>query len=330
MTIRKTRWGILGLGRISATFAEALAVIPEAELVAVGSRNRETADAFAGKYRAKRAYPSYEEFARDSEVEVVYIGTPHPYHAENTFLCLEAGKAVLVEKPFAMHEREANRMVEASRRAKRFVMEAMWTHFLPAVLRLEELVGKGLIGEPRILTADFGFRAPFDPKGRLFDPALGGGSLLDVGVYPLALATRLFGEPQKVQSSAVLGATGVDEQASFLLDYAGGRQALLGSSVRTVTSQTATLFGTDGSLRIPSPWWKGQKLVLARPGMEEETFDLPFEGNGYPHEAREVMSCLAEGRLESPRMPHAFSLLVVRTMDRIRAPWGMKYPGDLA
>jgi predicted dehydrogenase len=325
---KKTRWGILGLGRISATFAEALAVIPEAEVTAVGSRSLETAQAFATKYKAKRAHPTYEALAKDPEVEVIYIGTPHPLHCENTLLCLEAGKAVLCEKPFAIHEREARRMVETAHRAKRFLMEAMWTHFLPSVLKLEELVAQGAIGEPRLLQADFGFRAPFDPKGRLFDPALGGGSLLDVGIYPLALATRLFGEPVKVQSGAVLGQTGVDEQASFLLDYSRGRQAILASAVRTETSQSATLYGTEGSLRIPRPWWKGQELVLVRPGRDEERLQLPFEGNGYPHQAREVMRCLSEGRQESPRMSHDFSLLVMRTMDRIRAPWGPMYAAD--
>ena len=325
----KTRWGILGCGRISGTFAEGLAVIPEAELVAVGSRTQASADAFASKYKAKRGHASYEALVRDPEVDVIYIGTPHPHHAENTLLCLEGGKAVLCEKPFAMHERQAKTMVEAAKRTKRFLMEAMWTHFLPAILRFEELVGKGAIGEPRLLQADFCFRAPFDPKGRLFDPALGGGSLLDVGVYPLALATRLFGEPAKVQSSAVLGQTGVDEQAAFLLDYSGGRQAMLSSAVRTEMSQSATLYGTEGCLKILRPWWKGQKLVLARPERDEETMDVPLEGNGYPHEAREVMRCLAEGRLESPRMPLDFSLLVMRTMDRIRAPWGMRYPADV-
>jgi len=324
---RKTRWGILGTGRICRTFAEALAVIPEAELVAVGSRTKGAAAGFAEKYKARRAHESYEALARDPDVQAIYIGTLHPFHCENTLLCLEAGKAVLCEKPLAMHEREARRMVEAARRTGSFLMEAMWTHFLPAVGRAFELVRSGSVGELLMVQADFGFKAPFDPKGRLFDPALGGGSLLDVGIYPVALATRLLGEPSRVQSSAVLGKTGVDEQAAMVLEYGGGRQAILSSAVRTETSHAAVLSGSEGRIRIEPPFWRGQRLVVSAGG-REETVDLPYEGNGYTHEAREVMGCLAGGLPESPRMTHEFSLSVMRTLDRIRAPWGMRYPAD--
>ncbi|HXX93898.1 MAG TPA: Gfo/Idh/MocA family oxidoreductase [Planctomycetota bacterium] len=321
------RWGILGTGRISGNFAEALAICPEGELVAVGSRSEASAAAFAQKHRARRAHGSYEALARDPEVDAIYVGTLHPYHCENTILCLEAGKAVLCEKPFAMHEREARKMVETARRTKRFLMEAMWTHFLPAVVRAFDLVGKGAIGELRMVHADFGFRAPFDPKGRLFDPAQGGGSLLDVGVYPVSLATRLLGEPSRIQSSAVLGKTGVDEQASMLLDYEGGRQAVLSSAVRTETTHTAWLSGSEGRIKIEAPFWKGQRVIVSAGG-KEEAMDLPFDGNGFPHQAREVMRCLAQGLVESPRMTHEFSLLVMRTLDRIRAPWSMRYAAD--
>ena len=323
----KTRWGILGTGRISRTFAEALAVIPEAELVAVGSRTKGAAADFAAKYKVARAHESYEALANDPGVEAIYIGTPHPYHCDNTILCLEAGKAVLVEKPFAMNQREARRMVETALRTKRFLMEAMWTHFLPAIVRSFELVDRGAIGELLMVHADFGFRAPFDPHGRLFDPALGGGSLLDVGVYPVSLATRLFGEPIRIESSAVLGQTGVDEQAAMMLEYPGGKQALLSSAVRTETGHGAVLSGSAGRIRIEPQFWRGQKLVVSVGG-RDETIDLPFEGNGYPHQAREVMRCLAEGALESSRMSHEFSLRVMRTLDRIRAPWGLRYPGE--
>jgi len=323
----KTRWGILGTGRICRSFAEGLAVIPEAELVAVGSRTMEAAAGFAGTFKARRAHGTYEALAHDPQVDAIYIGTPHPLHCENTILCLEAGKAVLCEKPFAMHEREARRMVETARRTKRFLMEAMWTHFLPAVVRAFELVGKGAMGDLRMVHADFGFRAPFDPKGRLFDPALGGGSLLDVGVYPVSLATRLLGEPTRIQSSATLGKTGVDEQAAMLLEYEGGRQAVLSSAVRTETSHAAWISGSEGRIKIEAPFWKGQRLLVSSGG-KEEAIDLPFEGNGYPHQAREVMRCLGEGLVESPRMTHEFSLLVMRTLDRIRVPWGIRYPAD--
>jgi predicted dehydrogenase len=324
---RKTRWGILGTGRICGTFAEALAVIPDAELVAVGSRTRSSAAAFAEKHKAGRAHESYEALARDPEVQAIYIGTPHPLHCANTILCLEAGKAVLVEKPFAMNEREARRMVETAKRTKGFLMEAMWTHFLPAVVRFFEMARSGAIGDLRMLHADFGFVAPFDPKGRLFDPALGGGSLLDVGVYPVSLASRLFGEPARIHSSAALGKTGVDEQAAMILEYDGGRQAVLSSAVRAQTGHAALLSGLTGRIRIEPPFWHGQRLSVSAGG-KDETLELPYEGNGYTHQAREVMRCVALGLPESPMMSHEFSLGVMRTLDRIRAPWGLKYPSE--
>jgi predicted dehydrogenase len=234
---------------------------------------------------------------------------------------------VLVEKPFAMNEREARQMVDAAKRTKRFLMEAMWTHFLPAVAHCFELTAKGAIGDPFLLHADFGFTAEFDPRSRLFNPDLGGGSLLDVGVYPVSLATRLFGEPSKIQSSAVLGKTGVDEVAAMILEYEGGKRALLSSTIRSETGQGAVLSGTTGRIRIEPQFWCSQKLTVSGGG-KQETLDLPYEGNGYPHQAREVMRCLAEGVLESPRMTQEFSLQVMRTLDRIRAPWGLRYPGE--
>jgi predicted dehydrogenase len=288
----------------------------------VGSRSAGSAAEFAAQHRVPRVHASYESLAKDV-VDAIYVATPHPFHAENAVLCLKAGKAVLVEKPFAMNEREAKEMVDVARKEKRFLMEAMWTHFLPAIVRAEELVKKGAIGELLMVQADFGFRAPFDPKSRLFDPALGGGSLLDVGVYPVSLALRLLGEPSKIQSAAVLGATGVDEQASMILEYAGGRQALLASAVRTETSQAATLSGSAGRIRIEAPFWKSQRLTV-----KDEAVDLPFRGNGYTHQAIEVARCLAEGMLESPRMSHAFTLSVMKTLDAIRRPWGLRYPSD--
>jgi predicted dehydrogenase len=321
--VKKIRWGILGTGRIAGTFAEALAVLPDVELAAAGSRTAGSAKEFAAKHKVPRAYDSYEALANDERVDAIYVATPHPYHREHAILGLRAGKAVLVEKPFAMNEREALEMIEVARKEKRFLMEAMWTHFLPAVERAFDLARKGAIGELRMVQADFGFRAPFDPKGRLFDPALGGGSLLDVGVYPVSLATRLLGEPAKIQSAAVLGTSGVDEQASMILEYAGGAQAVLASAIRTETSQGATIAGTEGRIRIEAPFWKSQKLTV-----KDEVVDLPFRGNGYTHQALEVARCLVEGALESPRMSHAFSLSVMRTLDALRRPWGLRYPAD--
>ncbi len=193
--MRKIAWGILGTGRIAGNFAADLALLPDAELVAVGSRSEATAQSFAGRFGAPHAHGSYEALAADPAVEVIYIATPHPLHAENMKLCLRAGKAVLCEKPFTLNAREAEEVIALAREQKLFLMEAMWTRFLPAVVRARELIEQGAIGEVRLLLADFGFRAAFDPHHRLFDPQLGGGALLDLGVYCVSLASMLFGPP---------------------------------------------------------------------------------------------------------------------------------------
>lgn len=324
------RWGILGAGNIAHAFAAGLAVAEGAELAAVGSRDGARAEAFAGRYGAARAHGSYEALVADAGVDAVYVATPHVFHHAHTLLALEHGKAVLCEKPLALNAREAEAMAAAARSRGLFLMEAMWTRLLPHVTRALELVASGAIGEVRQLTADFGFRSEVDPASRLFDPALGGGSLLDVGVYPLWLAQALFGEPLEVASLANLGATGVDEEAAVVLRHARGQLALLFSAVRLRTPHEATLVGTEGHLRLLPPWWKPSAVLLHRAGREPERIAPPALGNGYAHEILEVGRCLREGRLESPALPLAGSLAVARTMDRLRALWGLGYPTEAA
>jgi len=320
------RWGILGTGRIARTFAQGLANLPDAALVAVGSRSSEAAAAFGDEFAVPHRHASYEGLAADPEVDAVYVATPHSLHRDNSLLCLEAGKAVLCEKPFAINGGQAEEVVALARKRGRLVMEAMWTRFLPAIVRVRELLAEGAIGEVRLLSADFGFRAPFDPHGRLFDPHLGGGALLDVGVYTVSLASMVFGPPARVTSMAHLGPTGVDEQAAVVLGYERGQLAVLTTAVRTSTPQEATLMGTGGHIRIHSQWWHPTMLTLSVEGREEEVIHLPFEGNGYHYEAAEVMRCLRAGRLESEVMPLDETLGIMRTMDRIRAQWGLRYP----
>jgi predicted dehydrogenase len=320
------RWGILGTGRIAKTFAQGLAVLPDAELVAVGSRSQTTADAFGDMFHVPHRHASYEGLAADPDVDVVYVATPHSLHRDNSLLCLEAGKAVLCEKPFAINAAQAEEVVALARECGRFVMEAMWTRFLPAIVRVRGLLAEGAIGEVRLLSADFGFRAEFDPRGRLFDPYLGGGALLDVGVYTVSLASMVFGPPARIVSMAHLGPTGVDEQAAVILGYERGQLAVLTTAVRTSTPQEAILMGTGGQMRIHSQWWHPTTLTLALEGREEEVIYLPFEGNGYHYEAAEVMDCLRSGRLESDVMPLDETLAIMETMDQMRAQWGLRYP----
>ncbi|HWQ13077.1 MAG TPA: Gfo/Idh/MocA family oxidoreductase [Roseiflexaceae bacterium] len=326
MTTTPTRWGIIGTGRIAGVFAEGLRELPDAQLVAVGSRAQESAEAFGARHGASRRYASYEAVAADPEVDAVYIATPHSAHAENTIMCLEAGKAVLCEKPFAINARQAARMVAVARERRVFLMEAMWTRFLPVLVRVRQLLAEGAIGEVRMVTSDFGFRTTVNPKSRLFDPALGGGGLLDVGVYPISLASMVFGgEPERIASMADIGETGVDEQGAAILGYGPGRMAIVWTAVRTNTPHETTILGAEGRIRIHPPSWCPTAFTISRPSGEERV-ELPFPGNGYQFEAAEVARCLRAGRLESDVMPLDETLAIVRTMDRIRAQWGLRYP----
>jgi len=321
----KIRWGILGPGKIAHKFAEGLKSVKDAELAAVGSRSKERAEKFAAEFGDARCHASYEDLAADADVDAIYVATPHPMHKGHSILCLRAGKAVLCEKPFTINAAQAQEVIDVTRQEGVFCMEAMWTRFLPYIVKLRELLADGAIGEVRMLAADFGFRAGFDPASRLLDPNLGGGGLLDVGVYPVSLASMILGEPTDVVALADIGTTGVDEQAAYVLKYAEGRLAVMYSAVRTKTPMEATIMGTEGDIRLHSAWWCGEKMTVTAGG-ESKTIDLPREGNGYNYEAEEVGRCLRAGNTESDVIPLAETLSVMRTLDAIRAEFGLKYP----
>lgn len=323
-----TKWGIIGTGNIARQFARGLRYVPDAELVAVGSRSRTTADHFGAEFNVSKRYPTYEALLDDPDVEVIYISTPHPFHYENTMMCLDAGKHVLCEKPFAMNVKQVNNMIRSARHKKLFLMEAMWTRFLPAMVKVKELIAAGAIGEARMLTADFGFRADFDPQNRLFAPELGGGALLDVGVYPIALASMLWGTPDNITAKAHLGATGVDEQIALIFQYRDGQLAQLSAATRVRTPQEAWIMGTEGMIHITPEWWRPTRFSLIKPGAAPEVFDLPYEGTGYQFEAIEVGWALRAGELESPVMPLDESLEIMRMMDTARAQIGLTYPNE--
>ena len=320
------RWGILGTGAIAKTFAEGLSVLPDAELVAVGSRTQDSADAFGDAYHIPHRHPSYAALASDRDVDVIYIGTPHSLHCEDTIMCLDAGKAVLCEKPFAINASQATDMIALAREKGLFLMEAMWSRFLPIIVQVRGLLADGAIGDLRMLSVDFGFRADVDPKSRLFDPHLGGGALLDVGIYPISLASMLLGPPTRITSMAHLGETSVDEQAAIIFGYGEGQLAILATAIRTDTPVEATLSGTKGRIRIHAPWYHGTALTLSVTDHEDVVMRLPYKGNGYTHEAIEVMRCLREGKLESDIMSLDETLSIMETMDTVRAQWGLSYP----
>ena len=323
--MKTIRWGILSTGSIAHKFAKGLNDLPATELLAVGSRSQASADAFGDEFGIERRYASYTELAADPDLDVVYVGTPHTLHRENTLMLLDAGKAVLCEKPFALNLEQAKEMVETARRNELFVMEAVWTRFLPHMVKARELIDEGALGEVRLLQADFGFRMGVDPEHRLFDPAFGGGALLDVGIYPVSLAHELFGPPAEIKSFGNLGETNVDEENAVMLQHKGGELSMLASSLRLDTSQEALITGTEGRLKLHSPWWAPTNLTLVR-GEEVELFEIPCPLNGYNYEALEVNRCLRGGQLESETMPLKDTLAVLGTLDTLRAAWGLRYP----
>jgi dihydrodiol dehydrogenase / D-xylose 1-dehydrogenase (NADP) len=326
----KIHWGILGTGYIAHQFAEGLKALPDAQLGAVGSRNADRAAGFAARHDIPRSYASYEELAEDPEIDVIYVGTPHPFHKENTLLCLSREKAVLCEKPLTMNAAEAETVVRAARERKLFLMEAMWSRFLPALRKAMQMIETGVIGKVQIVASDFGFAAPFDPKGRLYNPDLGGGSLLDVGIYPVSLASMILGPPERITSMAQFGPTEVDEQSAMIFGYSSGALAVGYATIRCGTHTEATIAGSGGTIRLHAQvgLFRPYRLTLSLSGQEDQVLDMPYEGNGYNYEAAEVMRCLRNARIESEIMPLQESIEILRTMDKIRAQWGLKYPRE--
>ena len=319
------RWGILGPGAIARSFANGLKVLPDAQLVAVGSRAQERADKFGDEFDVPHRHGSYEALAADPDIDAIYVAVPHSGHMESTILCLNAGKAVLCEKPFCINARQAQAMIDTARAKGVFLMEAMWTRFLPVIVQVREWLAEGAIGDVQMVAADFGFGASFNIESRLFDPERGGGALLDVGVYTVAFASMIFGgAPDRIASMAQKCESGVDERAAMIFGYDAGRLAVLYTAITTNTAHMATIMGSAGRIDIPT-FWRGSQATLSAGG-EQKTVDLPPKGNGYECQAIEVMDCLRSGKLESDVIPLDESLAIMQTMDAVREQWGLKYP----
>ena len=323
--MKNYKWGILAPGNITHKFVRGLTAITNAELYAVGSRDLGRAQNFANQYGFKKAYGSYDDLAKDPDVDIIYVATPHPQHEEATIKCLENGKAVICEKPFAANTKQALKMVECARKNKVFLMEAMWTRFLPSICKTRELISGGAIGTVRHINADFCFRAGVDPNGRLFAPMSAGGSLLDVGVYNISFCSMIFGkQPDRVQSYMSIGSTGVDEITSVLLSYNGGQSANLLSAIRINTPQDAVIYGEEGNIRLPGYWCGNTVLLSNKDGFQE--IKLPFESSGYQFEAIEVMSCLDKNLLESPVITLDETIAIMQILDKIRSDNNLIYP----
>jgi predicted dehydrogenase len=314
--MKKTyNWGILGAGRIANLFAEGLKELPNARRYAVASRSPERAETLKKTHGFEKAYTAYEAMLSDPDVDIVYIATTNNLHFEHTMLSLEAGKAVLCEKPFASNQAQVAEMIAKAREKNVFLMEALWSRFLPSMIQFKTEMEKGTIGEPLLLQCSFGFISPFDPQRRVYNPDLGGGSLPDIGIYPLFVALYLFGKPVQVKVVSVPAPTGTDWTTAILLKHGRGEISLLTSSFETVLDNEARLYGDAGYLKLHRMFHMPTRLSVGKNG--EQDIPAPSTGNGYNYEAAEVMDCLDRGLLESPQMPGQFSLDLIRVLDEV-------------
>ena len=325
--MKKVKWGILGLGKIANKFADDLSKLTDCELVSVGSRSQEKANQFAEKYQCKNAYGSYQQLADCKDAEVIYIATPHTFHEENTIQCLLSHKHVLCEKPFAINLSQVNNMIDVAIGKNKFLMEAIWTGLLPALKKIKQLIDDQTIGDVKLIEADFGFFAKFDSQSRLFDPDLGGGSLLDIGIYPLFLAHYILGKPTSISANALLASNGVDSTTSMILRYNNNTLASLFSTIDADTMVQAKIYGTKGSIHIPSRWHEAKEFTL-NIGEQTKVYSFEDDFRGYAHEIREVNDCIRNNKQQSDILPLKLSQELMDSMDEIRKQIGLRYPSE--
>jgi predicted dehydrogenase len=311
------RWGVIGKGGFAATMTADLNLSDSGRVVAVGSRHQASADRFADQFGIPRRHGSYEDLVTDPEVDAVYVATPHPMHYNDTLLALEAGKPVLVEKAFTMNAAEAHDLVDTARSKGLFLMEAMWTRFLPHMAEIRRLIAEGSLGNIVTVMADHGQWFPRDPNSRLFDPELGGGALLDLGVYPVSFASMILGPPDRIVAMIEPAFTGVDGQTSMLFGYANGAQAVLTCTSAARTPTRAAIVGTDARIEIDGDFYTPTSFTVIPRNGTPSGFAPPHRGRGLRHEADEVARCLHEGLLESPLMPLDESVSIMETMDAV-------------
>ncbi len=324
--MKKYKFGIIGPGKIANRFAEALQTLPRAIVYAVASRDGDRAHAFAEKFGATKVYTNYQDLVSDAEVEVIYVATPHTFHYQHTLLCLQHKKPVLCEKPLTLSRKLAAEMVDTARKHNTFLMEAMWTRFIPAVAEAKRWVDANEIGPVQFLQGDFGFAAPYNPDNRVFNLQLGGGAQLDVGVYPMFLALLMLGKPTDIKAFANKAPTGADATTTALLKFQSGAIAHILSSVVSDSPKEAVIMGTEGSITLHTPWHKAQALTLKKNDGTTTRKELPYESNGLQFQAEEVIRCLDAGLTESPYMPWNMSLLMAEVSDEIQRQCGIVYP----
>ncbi|MCP4177506.1 MAG: Gfo/Idh/MocA family oxidoreductase [bacterium] len=325
----KINWGILGTGTVANNFVEDLGVLEDAHILAVGSRKNESAEIFAKKYDIPRVYGSYQSLVNDFDIDVVYIATPHVRHKKDCILALNAGRNILCEKPFTINAVEAQEVIDLAKMNNLFCMEGMWMRFFPLIKKVKKIIEDGTIGEVRMLKADFGVRSEPDLNNRFYNPELGGGALLDRGIYPLSLAFLLMGDPVEIQSTASITESGVDEQSSIILKYPGNKIAVLFQSLSSFCSNEALIMGTKGNIKIHSYFFFPDKISLFLYSNYNTTeIKESFLGNGYNYEAQEVMNCIKCEYKESSSMTHKETLKIMRTLDVVREQCGVVYPQE--
>ncbi len=323
----KIRWGVISPGKIAHIFAQGVETIPDAEIVAAASSSKKRAKAFAKEYGVAKAYDDYEALVADPNVDAVYIASLHHQHFGHAMLALEAGKHVLCEKPLTVNAAETQKLIETAREKNLFLMEALWTHFLPIYDVVRKWLDDELIGEIKFLTSTFGFRAKRDENNRLFNPNLAGGSLLDIGIYPLAVSQFVMGEfPKSFKVHALKGSTGVDESLSAILIYENGVTSQFTSTFLAKATNDFFIYGTKGHIRIHPNFWGGTEATLSIMKKKDEVVSAPFRATGFEYQTEEAMRCIRAGLLESPVVLHEYTLSMMRLMDEMRAEFGLRYP----
>lgn len=320
-------WAVLGCGKIAKKFSNDLRLLPNAKLYAAASRDFERAVEFAEELGFKKAYGSYEEMVNDPLVDVVYIATPHSFHREHTMLCLNRGKAVLCEKAFAINKKEAEEMVNCAKENKTFLMEAFWTRFQPGFQKALEILQSGELGKLKMVRSDFAFNGPYDPQKRLYNIALGGGSLLDIGIYPVFAALTSLGKPESIKTMVDFSPTGSEETIGMMFKYPEGEMASLFSSFASYSPVQTEYWCENGYLVLNTRWHAPTSITMSKSGENVQTLpSMHKEGFGYQYEAEHVMKCLEEGRIESDLMPWQLSIDIMETLDRIRLDAGIFFP----
>lgn len=328
--MQEIRWGIIGCGEIANKFATSLKALHSGELIAGASKTPDRARDFAEKHGIARSYIDYESLVADAEVDAVYVATTHNFHYENIRLCLEHGKHVLSEKPLTINASQTCDLIELSRKKNLFLMEGLWTRFLPAIGQLTDLLARGVIGEVKSLYANFCIGRDVEPEHRLRNKTLAGGALLDLGIYPINMASIVFDEqPKKIRSVAKMDkVTGVDESSYYVFEYRNGQMAILSSGFNHAAPIEAIVSGTKGFIRLPH-FHGAKELHLHQDGEAPEVLQFPYvEGEDFKYEIEHAMKCIAAEKTESDIMPLSKTLEIMETMDALRAQWPLKYPNE--